>query len=207
MIKYMDYTVENKILTRMKKAKRGVAFFSSDFAAYGDTKACNKALERLTKQEKIMRVARGIYVIPQKGIFSNRIPPSIETIAAALARRDKARIIPTGLFALHALGLSTQIPMKVVYLTDGTPRKLKIGKATLVLKKTTTKNAATHGKISGLAIQAFKAIGKGKVEDYEEEKIVAILKKEKKEHLVNDMKLAPGWIRDIMRKTLINNNI
>ncbi|MDR0541203.1 MAG: DUF6088 family protein [Dysgonamonadaceae bacterium] len=201
----MEYTVENKIFDRMKKAKRGVVFFASDFATYGDAKACNKALERLTKQERIMRIARGIYTIPRKGMFSNRIPPSVDAIAAALARRDKARIIPTGLFALNALGLSTQLPMKAVYLTDGTPRKLKIGKATLVLKKTTAKNTATYGKISGLVIQALKAIGKGKVEDYEEEKIVALLKKENKEHLVNDIKLAPDWIRNIMRKALTDN--
>lgn len=198
----MDYTIENKIFDRMKKAKRGMAFFASDFAVYGTTKACNKALERLTQQEKIMRVARGIYAIPQKGMFSNRIPPSVETVAAALARRDKARIIPTGLYALNALGLSTQVPMKIVYLTDGTPRKLKIGKATLLLKKTTAKNTATYGKISGLVIQALKSLGKGKVEEYEEEKIIALLKKENREHLANDIKLAPDWIRNIMRKAL-----
>jgi hypothetical protein len=197
--------IEYKILERMKKAKRGVVFFASDFATYGDSKTCNKALERLTKQKKIMRVARGIYTIPQKGLFANRIPPDVNVIAAALARRDKARIIPTGLFALNALGLSTQVPMKAVYLTDGTPRKLKIGKATLVLKKTTTKNVATYGKISGLAIQALKAIGKGKVENEEEEKMIALLKKENKEHLANDIKLAPGWIRNIMRKALTDN--
>ncbi|GHT25125.1 hypothetical protein FACS189430_11290 [Bacteroidia bacterium] len=203
----MNYNIEYKIFERMKKAKRGVVFFASDFATYGDSKSCNKALERLTKQEKIMRVARGIYTIPQKGLFSNRIPPDVNVIAAALARKDKARIIPTGLFALNALGLSTQVPMKVVYLTDGTPRKLKIGKATLILKKTTAKNVATYGKISGLVIQALKAIGKGKVEDEEEKKMIALLQKENKEHLANDIKLATGWIRNIMRKALINNNI
>ncbi|GHT78588.1 hypothetical protein FACS189464_2290 [Bacteroidia bacterium] len=203
----MNYNIEYKIFERMKKAKRGVVFFASDFATYGDSKSCNKALERLTKQEKIMRVARGIYTIPQKGLFSNRIPPDVNVIAAALARKDKARIIPTGLFALNALGLSTQVPMKVVYLTDGTPRKLKIGKATLILKKTTAKNVATYGKISGLVIQALKAIGKGKVEDDEEKKMIALLQKENKEHLANDIKLATGWIRNIMRKALINNNI
>jgi hypothetical protein len=199
----MSKTIEHKIFERMKKAKRGVAFFASDFAAYGDTKACNKALERLAKQENIMRVTRGIYVIPRKGIFSNHIPPDIDTIAVAIARRDKAKIIPTGLFALNALGLSTQVPMKAVYLTDGTPRKLKIGKALLVMKKTTTKNVAVYGKINGLVIQALKATGKGNVESADEEKIITLLKQENKEHLVNDIKLAPDWIRKIMRKALI----
>jgi hypothetical protein len=199
----INENIEYKIFERMKKAKRGMVFFASDFAVYGDTKTCNKALERLTKQEKIMRVARGIYVIPRKGLFSNRIPPDIDAVAMAIARKDKAKVIPTGLFALNALGLSTQVPMKAVYLTDGTPRKLKIGKALLVMKKTTTKNVAVYGKISGLVIQALKAIGKENVESPDEEKIIALLKQENKEHLVNDIKLAPDWIRKIMRKALI----
>jgi hypothetical protein len=149
-----------------------------------------------------MRVARGIYVIPQRGMFSNRVPPDIDTVAAAIARRDKAKIIPTGLFALNVLGLSTQIPMRAVYLTDGTPRKLKIGKVLLILKKTTPKNVAVYGKISGMVIQALKEVGKENIESADEEKIIILLKKENKEHLSNDIKLAPDWIRKIMRRAL-----
>jgi len=69
----MDYTIENKILERMKKAKRGLVFFTSDFTAYGNSKANNKALERLTKQGKIMRVGRGIYTIPRKSKFFGQV--------------------------------------------------------------------------------------------------------------------------------------
>lgn len=195
-------TIENKIFNRMKKAKRGMVFFSTDFAAYGNAKACSKALERLTKQEKIMRVGRGIYTIPRKSKFFGRVSPGIEEIAQGIARRDKARIIPTGLFAENMLGLSTQVPMKIVYLTDGTPRKLIIDETPLIFKKTSPKNLATWGKISGLVIQALKSIRKERVTDYEIEKIVDILKKENPKYLVNDIKLAPEWIREIMRKAL-----
>jgi hypothetical protein len=198
----MDYTVENKIFDRMKKAKRGVVFFTSDFAAYGNGKAINKALERLSKQEKIMRVGRGIYTIPQKSKFFGRVSPGIEEIAQGIARRDKARIMPTGLFAENLLGLSTQLPMKIVYLTDGTPRKLVIDKTPLIFKKTTPKNLSTWGKVSGLVIQSLKSIRKERVTDYEIEKIVNILKKENPKYVANDLKLAPGWIREIMRKAL-----
>jgi hypothetical protein len=198
----MDYTVENKILARMKKAKRGVAFFSSDFAAYGTNNTCSKALERLTKDGKIMRVARGIYVIPQKSKWFGHTAPGIEAIAAAIARRDKARIIPTGLFAENLLGLSTQVPMKTVYLTDGTSRKITIDKGTLIFKRTAPKNVSAYGKISGLVIQALKSIRKERVTDDDIEKIVAVLKKEKPQYLAHDITLAPEWIRVIMRKAL-----
>jgi len=63
----MEYTVENKIIERMKKAKRGLVFFTSDFASYGSSKACNKALERLAKQQKIVRAGtRYLYHSPKK---------------------------------------------------------------------------------------------------------------------------------------------
>ena len=200
----MDNTVENKIFERMKKAKRGLVFFTSDFAAYSNSKACNKALERLAKQEKIMRVGRGIYTIPRKSRFFGRVPPGIEKIAQGIARRDKARIIPTGLFAENLLGLSTQVPMKIVFLTDGTPRKLMIDETPLIFKKVSPKNLATWGKISGLVIQALKSIRKERITDDEVEKVINILKKENPIHLANDIKLAPEWIREIMRKALIN---
>ncbi|MDR1024056.1 MAG: DUF6088 family protein [Prevotellaceae bacterium] len=198
----MTETIENKIYSRMKKAKRGVVFFAADFTVYGNTKSCSKALERLTEQEKIMRVARGIYAIPQKSQFFGRVASGTEEIAQGIARRDKARIIPTGLFAENLLGLSTQVPAKTVYLTDGTPRKIMIGKAALIFKKTTPKNLATYGKISTLAIQALKSIGKKRITDYEIEKVVTILKKENPKHLAHDIKLAPEWVREIMRKAV-----
>jgi hypothetical protein len=198
----MADTIEDKIFSRIKKAKRGVVFFVSDFAAYGNAKSCSKALERLANQEKIMRVGRGIYTIPRKSQFFGRVAPGIEEIAQGIARRDKARIIPTGLFAENLLGLSTQMPAKTIYLTDGAPRKLLIGKTPLIFKKTTPKNLATYGKISTLAIQALKSIGKERVTDSEIEKVVNILKTENPKHLVHDIKLAPEWIREIMRRAL-----
>jgi len=198
----MDYNVENKIFERMKKTKRGMVFFTNDFAMYGNGKACNKALERLAKQEKIMRVGRGIYTIPRKSKFFGRVSPGIEEIAQGIARRDKARIIPTGLFAENLLGLSTQLPMKIIYLTDGTPRKLEIDATPLVFKKTSPKNLATWGKVSGLVIQALKSIRKERITPDEIEKVVHILKKENPKYLANDIKLAPEWIRVIMRKAL-----
>jgi hypothetical protein len=203
----MDNTIENKILKKMKQNRRGKIFFANDFAVLGNYKACNKALERLTKQGEIMRVSRGIYAIPQKSELLGTLTPSFDSVVAAIVKRDKAKIIPTGLFAENALGLSTQVPMKAIFLTDGAPRKLMIGKIPLIFKKTTPKNLAAKGKISGLAIQALKSIQKRRVTDYEIDKVVNLLKKENPQHLAHDIKLAPEWIREIMRKAQTDNNI
>jgi hypothetical protein len=202
----MDETIVNKILKTMKQNRRGKIFFTNDFAKFGDYKSCNKALERLSKQGDIMRVTRGIYTIPQKSKYTGDALAPIDETVRAIVKRDKAKIVPTGLFALNILHLSTQVPAKKVYLTDGAPRKFKIGKNTIILKKTTPRNVATKGKISTLAIQALKELKKDYVTEEQIEKIVGILKKENPQHLEHDIKLAPLWIQKIMRKAQTENN-
>jgi hypothetical protein len=125
--------------------------------------------------------------------------PDIEDIALAIAKRDKARILPTGSYAMYKLGLTQQVPLNVVYYTDASSRKVKIGKRTITFKKTTAKNLSTIGTLSKLAIQSLKTIGKDNVSDQEIYKIRQVLKKEKPFHLQHDLKLAPVWIRKIIQ--------
>ena len=123
-------------------------------------------------------------------------------IAEAIRRRDKARIVPTGNLALNALGLSTQVQMNVVYYTDGSARTIDLGKRTIVFKKAAPRNLATIGKISTLVIQALKEIGKDNLTAQQEQIILAHLKNEEAYQLEHDIKLAPEWIRIIMRKAI-----
>ena len=108
-----------------------------NFISKGNSEAVRKALQRLVKYGELVRVATGIYVRPEIDPVIGPVTPNIETIAKAIARRDKARIIPTGVYALNRLGLSTQVPMNLVYLTDGAARKIKVGKRTITFKKAT----------------------------------------------------------------------
>ena len=199
-------STDDKVIAKIKKAKSGSLFFTEDFLAFGTSKTIAKALERLVEKKEINRVARGIYARLQTDPILGVLNPSTEAIAQAIAKRDKARIIPTGSRALNALGLSTQVPMNVVYLTDGAARKITIGKRKIVFKKTAPKNLATIGKISGLVIQAAKEIGKDKLYDHEKEIIIKQLKKEEPYRLEHDIKLAPEWIRIIMRQALKNSD-
>ena len=105
--------------------------------------------------------------------------PSAEDVAVAIAKRDRIRTIPTGVYALNALGLSTQVPMKIVLLTDGSPRVIKVGKRTIKLKKTSPKNLLAKGDISLLVIQALKEIGMNNQTEEEEQKIINLLRNEK----------------------------
>lgn len=200
----MPPSVESTVFERIKKSKRGFIFFVEDFLTAGNAKAVNKALERLAAKGEIERVATGIYTRPRYSKIVGYMMPSAEDVAVAIARRDKARIVPTGAYALNRLGLSTQVPLNAVYLTDGAARKIKIRNRTVLFKKATPKNLAATGDISGLVIQALKTIGINRVEPHEEKRILELLRKEKRDRLEHDIVLAPEWIRVIMRKALVD---
>lgn len=194
--------VENKIFESLKSRQKGIVIFVSDFLDYGNSESVKKALLRLNEKETIVRLAHGIYLYPKVDKELGILFPSTEDIAIAIARRDKVRIIPTGVQALNKLGLSTQVPMKVVYLTDGGTRNIKVGKRTISFRNASPKNLFIRGEISSLVIQALKTIGNSKLDDSTLLKIQDILKKEKKENIINDAKLAPAWINKILIQTI-----
>lgn len=198
-------SIDDKVIAKIKKAKGGSLFFIEDFISFGTAKAVAKALERMVEVNEISRVARGIYSRLEIDPILGPVKPSTEAIAQAIAKRDKARIVPTGVLALNALGLSTQVPMNVVYLTDGAARKIDLGRRKIVFKKATPKNLAAIGKISSLVIQALKEIGKDKVTESEIKIIIKQLANEEPYRLEHDIRLAPEWIRVIMRQAINTN--
>ncbi|MCB0516941.1 MAG: hypothetical protein KDD49_12820 [Bacteroidetes bacterium] len=195
-------SVESHIEKSIKSKPKGSLVLPSDFMQYGTAKAVQKSLERLEDKGIIIRVAQGIYVRPKISKLIGPLTPSAEEVAEAIAKRDRIRTVPTGSYALNALGLSTQVPMNIVLLTDGSPREIKVGKRTIKFKKTTPKNLLAKGKISRLVIQALKEIGNGKVTAEEEQKILDLLRKEDVKDLKHDIALAPVWIQKIMKKAL-----
>ena len=198
----MILNIENQILNKIKKAKKGTLFFTENFINIGSPDAIRKALERLVKNQALERVSAGMYVRPEIDPYIGKVPPNIEAIAQAIAERDGARIVPTGVYALNRLGLSTQVPMNVIYLTDGSARKVNIDNRSIVFKRVSPKNVATVGEISGLVIQALRTIGKENVKEDEIIKIQELLRKEKHTRLAHDIRLAPSWIRAIMQPIL-----
>lgn len=178
---------------------KGSIFFADDFIRFSTSKNINKALERLHDAGKMSRVTTGIYVRPKEDEVIGKLLPSVEEVVKAIAKRDKARLIPTGAQALYQLGLSNQVPVNVVYYTDASARKIKIGKRTITFKKATAKTLSLKGAISTLAIQALKTIGQ---KDVKAEEVVFIKEKlemEDKQLLQHDLNLAPAWIRELLQ--------
>ena len=168
-----------------------------------EVKAIGKSLERLTAKGDIIRLARGIYLYPEIDTVLGLgiLMPSIEQIAEMIARRDKARIVPTGIYALNKLGISTQVPMNIVYLTDGAPRKVSLGNGrSIQFKYTTPKNLSFTNSLAMLVTFALKEVGKDNITDDIAKQIKNVLQKEQKENVLADEALMPAWIRTFTRQ-------
>ena len=197
--------ISNHVKSVIKKKRRGSIFFTDEFRQSGGSDAIRQSLSRLCREGFIIRLSSGIYLYPKHDKYIGTVYPSIETIAKAIAKQEKARIIPTGVYALNALGLSTQVPMRVVFLTDGTPRMINIeGKASIRFQKTIPKYLSFKGKITTLVIFALKEIGKEMVTDFYLQKIGEALRLETRENVIHDAKLAPEWISDIILEFVEN---
>lgn len=194
----MPESIEIQVLGKIKRSPRGMLFFADSFAKITNSKSANKALERLVKSGEIERVTQGIYVRPLIDDYIGKVFPSIEEIAVSIAKRDRAKIIPTGSYAMYKLGLTTQVPLNIVFYTDTSARKIKIGKQTITFKKASSKNLAFVGRISTLAIQALRTIGKEEVTAEEIKQIKKVLKNENQKNLQHDLLLAPVWIRKLI---------
>jgi predicted transcriptional regulator of viral defense system len=194
----MSKSIEKQVLDKIKRSSRGTLFFVDNFTKIANAKSANKALERLVNSGEIERVTQGIYVRPVIDNYIGKVLPSIEQIAVAIAKRDRATVVPTGSYAMYKLGLTTQVPLNIVFYSDTSARKIKIGKQTITFKKASSKNLAFVGEISTLAIQALRTIGKDQASAEEIKQIKKILKNENSKHLQHDLQLAPVWIRKLL---------
>ncbi|HEX5170796.1 MAG TPA: DUF6088 family protein [Cyclobacteriaceae bacterium] len=199
-------SVKDKIANRIRQLLPGSILFAQDFADEGTNESIRQQLVQLARQGTLIRLSQGIYLLPKR-IGNEHFIPSAEEIVNAIARRDKSRIIPSGEVALWKLGLSTQVPLNHVYLTDGPSRSIKIeekGKRTsytINLKHASPKNFALRGKISASLVQALKTIGEKNLSPEIVDKIQALVMRENLDDLKHDLTVAPAWIAKLIRES------
>ncbi len=200
-------TVSDKIASRLQNMLPGSIFFIQDLLDEGSAEAVRQQLVRLVKTQAIKRLSQGIYLVPKKLGIHGFLLPNPDDIANAIARRDKSRIIPTGEVALWKLGLSTQVPLNYVYLTDGPSRVIKIEEKegqtsyTITFKHASPKNFALKGKITSQVIPALKAIGQKNLTVEMADKIESLIMREDLEDLKHDISIAPAWIAKLIRQS------
>jgi hypothetical protein len=152
-------------------------------------------------------MGQGVYVVPIHDKLFGKVLPSMEEIAASLAEKEHVKIMPTGQYALNKIGLSNQVPMKMVFLTNGTKKNIIIGKSSIVFQPTTTKKLAMVGSISSLLFLGLEELDLNRLTESELEKIIALLKKEDQNNLKHDLKLAPARISDFVIKNFLKQTV
>jgi Family of unknown function (DUF6088) len=193
-------TIDSQILKRIYGSGRSSVFTPTRFADLGGRNAVDKTLSRLAQSGTIRRLARGVYDYPEIHPVLGPMIPSAESVAAAIAARDSAKFQPAGAYAANLLGLSDQVPAKIVFLTDSASRNVRIGNMTIQLRQTTPRNMAAAGRLSGLLIQALRHLGKEHVTTERVAHLKRTLPAAKRRELMKDLKLAPAWMQPILRE-------
>ena len=193
-------SIDSQVLAAISGRGNGSVFVPADFLDLGSREAIDIVLHRLTRKGTIRRLARGVYDLPKEHPVLGPLTPSAEAVAQALAGRDHTHLQPAGAYAANALGLSEQVPAKAVFLTDGPSRTVKIGPMTIQLRRTTARNMAAAGRLSGLLIQALRELGKEHVTPERREHLKQTLPADKRRELLQDLRLAPTWMHPIFRE-------
>ncbi len=193
------------MVSRIYGNGRGWVFSPNQFLDLGNRSAVGVALHRLTKAGTIRRLTRGLYDYPKQHPTFGVIAPDPDAVAKALAGKHAVRVQPSGAYAANLLGLSDQVPAKIVFLTDGPAQRVKIGTQEISLKRTSPRNMATAGRLSGLIIQALRYLGRSQVDDKTLRRLKQKLSGKDSQLLLKDVAYAPAWIGDILRE-LANGN-
>ncbi len=203
----MNQSINSQIESKVKRSKPGQVFLPSDFKDLGTSTAIRKSLSRLVEQKKLVRIGQGIYVTVIHDKVFGDVLPSIEEVAASLAKKEHVKIMPTGQYALNKIGLSTQVPTKMVFLTNGTKKNISVGKKSIVFQPTTTKKLAMIGSITSLLFLGLEELDLNQISKTEYDKIINLLKNEDPIKLKHDLKLAPARVSDFVIKNFLNQNI
>lgn len=194
--------VHKHIEHSVSRRKKGDLIFPVDFRGKGTQAAVKTALSRLCRDGKLKRLAHGIYYVPKIDPLFGTIHPAPEDVAEAVAKKEKVRIQPAGAYALHRLGLTTQVPAKLVYITDGENRQIKIGRTVIRFKATTPKKMALEGQLSSLVILALDELDPKNIDNDTGRKIKVILEKESPAQLKKNLSLTSVRIHDYIIRLL-----
>jgi len=200
-------TIEDKITFRIYGRGRGWSFTANDFTAEFGRSTVDWVFHKLVAKGTIRRVARGVYDYPKYSeLLKQNLSPDFDQVARALARKFNWRITPTGDAALNLLGLSTQVPGRLVYLSDGPGRSYRIDNFTLTFKKAALKDVGFKHRESGLVVQALKVLGKERIDDRTIATIRSQLDEKARKRVLKETVTATGWVYDAIKRICAEND-
>ncbi len=190
----MRKSVYEKLRRQIEKRGHGAVFVTREFLELGSRAAVDEALSRLAREGVVRRLGRGLYDYPRTHPVLGPVPADPDQVAAALARQTGSRIQSGGAAAANALGLSTQVPARPVYLTDGRRRTVHIGGQTIELRHAAPRSLAGAGRIEGAVIQALRHLGPEHIDKTTVERLRQVLTASDKAALRREAPSAPGWL-------------
>lgn len=193
-------SVVHKLLTGISSHGRGYVFTPSEFLHVGSRAAVDQALSRLTKAGRIKRLARGVYVYPETNSLVGEVPPSPSLVAQALARAQGASTQLSEAAAANALGLTTQVPGRVVYLTNGAPRTRRVGNTVIQFKHASPRRLAGAGTPAGTVMQALRYVGRAGANEQTIERIREMLPRRQRRALREVLPFTPAWMRPAVQR-------
>ena len=197
----LDTTIQDTIIDRLRRRGRGNVFTPKDYLDIGSRMAVDQALSRLVKAGVVERLGRGLYrYLKTNKRLGIAIPPNVDEIADALARQTGSRTAPSGATAANQLGLTTQVPVKPTYLTDGRSRKVSVGDFVIVLKHVAPKELPVGNRTSATVVQALRHLGKDSVDALVLNKIREAITSKHRTQLLQDARYTTDWIGDAIRK-------
>lgn len=192
------------MLAIVKQAEDGTIFIPDDFVACGTPDAVRSGLSRLCRNGELHRFAKGIYYTPSYDKWDGSLrEPALDAIAVKIAQRDNARIIPTGAYALNKIGLSTQVPANIIYITDGSTRQVKFdkGKSITFRHSNDLGNFSYRSKLMQLAVLAMREIGEKAITEAQTGKIRSMITElVSEDDFKHDIVLAPTWVKKILQR-------
>lgn len=190
-----------EIFERIEKADRNRVFIAADFLDLGEYHSVRRALLRLEKTGKIQKIMRGVYYSPRYSeIIDEFESPSPYKVAEALARKFNWTIAPCGETALNQLGLSTQVPAKWSFISDGPYHKFEIMNLSLEFKHRNNREISGMSSLTAMVIQALKALGKENIDEKHINIIRNRLDDDEKKTILKEAQQSTMWIYEMVKR-------
>lgn len=200
----MGNSVINSIKKQVIRRGRGNFWFADDFVSCGKNISVRKALQLLTEEQMLLRISHGVYYYPKidKTLGLGLLLPSKESVAFAVAKHAGLKLVPTGAFALNALGLSTQVQTVVAFLTNGRARQIDLGNGRYIKFFHSSSQRLFDYKSYRmiLIIQAMTELGEAGINDTVRAKLKEQVAHVSTNDFIHDIKLAPIWAQTILKE-------
>ena len=200
----MNKSVKSKLLKRVRGTGRGYVFSAKDFLDLGSRPSVDKALSELVKEQAVRRVGRGLYYYPRKSkLLEQELSPDLDQVARALARKSGQRIEPAGAWAANLLGLSSQVPARAVYLTDGRTRTVSFRNHKIQFTHVEPKQLVGRRRSTNLVIQALRHLGRDRINETTIQSLRQRFDPKTRRALANDAKYSTDWVYDVIKRVAV----